>query len=42
MKSKFATIDLCAIINDLNKLKSMRVVNVYDINSRTYLIKLQK
>lgn len=42
MKTKFATIDLCAVIHDLTALKSMRVVNVYNINSKTFLIKLQK
>ena len=42
MKTKFATYDLCAIIHDLNKLKGMRVANVYDINSKTYLLKLQR
>lgn len=42
MKTKFATIDLCAVIHDLKELISMRVINVYDINSKTYLIKLQK
>lgn len=42
MKSKFATIDLCAVIHDLRELISMRVVNVYDVNSKTYIIKFQK
>lgn len=42
MKTKFSTIDLCAVIHDLSSLKSMRVVNVYNINSKTFLIKLQK
>lgn len=42
MKSKFATIDLCAVIHDLLELRSMRVVNVYDVNNKTYIVKLQK
>uniref|UniRef100_A0A1I8BSF8 NFACT-R_1 domain-containing protein n=1 Tax=Meloidogyne hapla TaxID=6305 RepID=A0A1I8BSF8_MELHA len=42
MKTKFATIDLCAVLHDLNNLKGMRLSNVYDINSKTYLLKLQR
>uniref|UniRef100_A0A183CCC2 NFACT-R_1 domain-containing protein n=1 Tax=Globodera pallida TaxID=36090 RepID=A0A183CCC2_GLOPA len=42
MKTKFATFDLCAVLHDLRKFVGMRVVNVYDINSKTYLIKLQR
>ena len=42
MKTKFATFDLCAVLHDLNNLKGMRLSNVYDINSKTYLLKLQK
>ncbi|KAL3102029.1 hypothetical protein niasHS_003438 [Heterodera schachtii] len=42
MKTKFATFDLCAALHDLRAFVGMRVVNVYDINSKTYLIKLQR
>nr|CAD2206787.1 unnamed protein product [Meloidogyne enterolobii] len=42
MKTKFATFDLCAVLHDLNNLKGMRLSNVYDINSKTYLLKLQR
>ena len=42
MKNKFATIDLFAILHDLQKFIGMRVTNVYDIDSRTYLLKLQR
>ena len=42
MKNKFATIDLFAVIHDLQKFVGMRVTNVYDIDSRTYLLKLQR
>uniref|UniRef100_A0A914EJD4 Nuclear export mediator factor NEMF n=1 Tax=Acrobeloides nanus TaxID=290746 RepID=A0A914EJD4_9BILA len=42
MKSKFSTIDLFAIVHELKSLIGMRVANVYDIDSKTYLIKLQK
>ncbi|KAF7638583.1 NFACT-R_1 domain-containing protein [Meloidogyne graminicola] len=42
MKTKFATFDLCAVLHDLNNLRGMRLSNIYDINSKTYLLKLQK
>uniref|UniRef100_A0A7E4VFA8 NFACT-R_1 domain-containing protein n=1 Tax=Panagrellus redivivus TaxID=6233 RepID=A0A7E4VFA8_PANRE len=42
MKSKYATIDLFAVLHDLQPFVGMRVTNVYDIDSRTYLLKLQR
>ncbi|CAD5234023.1 unnamed protein product [Bursaphelenchus xylophilus] len=42
MKSKFSTLDIYAVIFDLKQLIGMRIVNVYDIDSRTYLMKLHK
>ncbi|XP_032232497.2 ribosome quality control complex subunit NEMF [Nematostella vectensis] len=43
MKGRFTTIDLCASITELKeRLLGMRVVNVYDIDNKTYLIKLQR
>lgn len=43
MKSRFTTFDIKAIISELRlRLTSLRVVNVYDIDSKTYLIKLAK
>uniref|UniRef100_A0A1I8A147 NFACT-R_1 domain-containing protein n=1 Tax=Steinernema glaseri TaxID=37863 RepID=A0A1I8A147_9BILA len=42
MKNRFSTLDVAASVNDLQSALGMRVVNVYDIDSKTYLIKLQK
>ncbi|XP_028677833.2 ribosome quality control complex subunit NEMF-like isoform X1 [Erpetoichthys calabaricus] len=43
MKSRFSTIDIRAAIAELrNSLLGMRVNNVYDIDNKTYLIRLQK
>ncbi|TKR80542.1 hypothetical protein L596_014600 [Steinernema carpocapsae] len=42
MKNRFTTLDVAASVNDLQSALGMRVVNVYDLDSRTYLIKLQK
>uniref|UniRef100_A0A0N5B4N9 NFACT-R_1 domain-containing protein n=1 Tax=Strongyloides papillosus TaxID=174720 RepID=A0A0N5B4N9_STREA len=42
VKNRFSSLDILAIIHDLKTLKGMRVVNVYDIDSKTYLIKLHK
>ncbi|XP_037084883.1 nuclear export mediator factor Nemf-like [Pollicipes pollicipes] len=43
MKSKFTTIDLIAMVAELNeRLVGMRVVQVYDADHKTYLIKLQR
>ncbi|XP_064403966.1 ribosome quality control complex subunit NEMF-like isoform X2 [Halichondria panicea] len=43
MKEKFTTIDLFAVLRELReRLLGMRVANVYDIDQKTYLIKLAK
>ncbi|KFD47182.1 hypothetical protein M514_11951 [Trichuris suis] len=42
MKSRFTNIDVFAIVNDLQSLVGMRVNNVYDIDHKTYLIRLVK
>ncbi|KAI5101931.1 hypothetical protein C0J45_7283 [Silurus meridionalis] len=43
MKSRFNTVDIRAVISELNhKYVGMRVYNVYDIDSKTYLIRLQR
>uniref|UniRef100_A0A8C0R5M8 Ribosome quality control complex subunit NEMF n=1 Tax=Canis lupus dingo TaxID=286419 RepID=A0A8C0R5M8_CANLU len=43
MKTRFSTIDLRAILAELNaSLIGMRVNNVYDVDNKTYLIRLQK
>ncbi|XP_030834468.1 nuclear export mediator factor Nemf isoform X1 [Strongylocentrotus purpuratus] len=41
MKSRFTTIDLRAILYEIgSKLLGLRVLNVYDVNNKTYLIRL--
>ncbi|KAJ7365341.1 hypothetical protein OS493_005446 [Desmophyllum pertusum] len=43
MKTRFTTVDLCAVITELREsLLGMRVANVYDIDNKTYLIRLGK
>ncbi|XP_007537808.1 ribosome quality control complex subunit NEMF isoform X1 [Erinaceus europaeus] len=43
MKTRFSTVDLCAVLAELNSsLLGMRVNNVYDVDNKTYLIRLQK
>ncbi|KAF5892257.1 nuclear export mediator factor NEMF, partial [Clarias magur] len=43
MKGRFNTVDIRAVIAELNaNYLGMRVYNVYDIDSKTYLIRLQK
>ncbi|KAM4690583.1 ribosome quality control complex subunit NEMF-like [Rhinophrynus dorsalis] len=43
MKSRFSSIDLRAVIAELREsLLGMRVNNVYDVDNKTYLIRLQK
>ncbi|KAG1651557.1 Nuclear export mediator factor NEMF [Nymphon striatum] len=43
MKSRFNTIDILASISELQKrLQGMRVQQVYDVDNKTYLIKLSK
>ncbi|XP_042310967.1 nuclear export mediator factor NEMF [Sceloporus undulatus] len=43
MKSRFNTVDIRAVIAELRQsLLGMRVSNVYDVDNKTYLIRLQK
>lgn len=43
MKTTFTTVDLLAIVSELKKsILGLRVAQVYDIDAKTYLIKLQK
>lgn len=43
MKTRFTTVDIRAVIAEINaNYTGMRVYNVYDIDSKTYLIRLQK
>ncbi|XP_039525366.1 nuclear export mediator factor Nemf-like isoform X2 [Pimephales promelas] len=43
MKSRFNTVDIRAVISEINaKCVGMRVNNIYDIDTKTYLIRLQK
>ncbi|XP_048456043.1 ribosome quality control complex subunit NEMF-like [Rhincodon typus] len=42
MKSRFNTIDIRAIVSELQSFVGMRVNNVYDVDNKTYLIRLQK
>lgn len=42
MKSRFSTIDIVAILSELQKYVGMRVNQVYDIDNKTYLIRLNR
>jgi predicted ribosome quality control (RQC) complex YloA/Tae2 family protein len=43
MKNRFTTTDIQAMIRELEpKLVGMRAANIYDIDKKTYLIKLAK
>lgn len=42
MKSRFSTIDIIAILNELQKYIGMRVNQIYDIDNKTYLIRLNR
>ncbi|XP_048732715.1 ribosome quality control complex subunit NEMF-like [Ostrea edulis] len=42
MKSRFSTVDIAVVIKELKRFYGMRVVNVYDVDAKTYLIKLGK
>lgn len=42
MKSRFSTIDIIAMVNELQKYIGMRVNQVYDIDNKTYLIRLNR
>lgn len=42
MKTRFSTIDLVALIPELNeRCKNLRLVTVYSINNKTYLLRLK-
>ncbi|VDM64082.1 unnamed protein product [Angiostrongylus costaricensis] len=40
MKSRFTIIDVSAAVNDVKSLEGARIINVYDINHKTYIMKL--
>ncbi|XP_051833881.1 ribosome quality control complex subunit NEMF [Antechinus flavipes] len=43
MKTRFSSVDICAILSEFNaSLLGMRVYNIYDVDNKTYLIRLQK
>ncbi|XP_071079995.1 ribosome quality control complex subunit NEMF-like [Haliotis cracherodii] len=42
MKSRFSTVDISAVVKELHRFLGMRVVNIYDIDNKTYLIRLAK
>ncbi|PIC41363.1 hypothetical protein B9Z55_008810 [Caenorhabditis nigoni] len=42
MKNRFTLVDVIAATTELKKLQGMRVNNVYDIDNKTYLIKLTR
>ncbi|ERL92434.1 hypothetical protein D910_09748 [Dendroctonus ponderosae] len=41
MKTRFNTFDIICVVTELQKLIGMRVNNIYDIDNKTYLIRLQ-
>ncbi|KAK6759290.1 hypothetical protein RB195_021096 [Necator americanus] len=40
MKTRFSTIDVTAAVNDLKFMEGFRIVNVYDVDHKTYIIKM--
>ncbi|KAJ1369176.1 hypothetical protein KIN20_030581 [Parelaphostrongylus tenuis] len=40
MKSRFTTIDVTAAVNDLSKFEGARIINIYDVNHKTYIMKV--
>lgn len=42
MKARFSTLDIISILEELQQYVGMRVNQVYDIDNKTYLIKLQQ
>jgi len=42
MKTRLSLVDVVAIVRELQALIGYRVNNVYDLNSRTYLLKLHR
>ena len=40
VKSRMTSVDICAMVHGISKdLKGQKLINIYDINSRTYLFK---
>eukprot|EP01116_Phalansterium_solitarium_P001810 TRINITY_DN1161_c5_g1_i2.p1 TRINITY_DN1161_c5_g1~~TRINITY_DN1161_c5_g1_i2.p1 ORF type:complete len:624 (+),score=168.52 TRINITY_DN1161_c5_g1_i2:66-1937(+) len=42
MKTRFSSLDCAATVSGLQELVGMRLANVYDINPKTYILKLAK
>ncbi|KAG8184693.1 hypothetical protein JTE90_013086 [Oedothorax gibbosus] len=42
MKTRFSTIDIVAVLSELQKYIGMRVNQVYDVDNKTYLIRLNR
>ncbi|KJH41347.1 hypothetical protein DICVIV_12677 [Dictyocaulus viviparus] len=42
MKYRFTALDVSAAVNDLKILEGARIINVYDINHKTYIMKLSR
>ena len=42
MKTRFSTLDIVCMLEELQQFVGMRVNQVYDIDNKTYLIKLQQ
>ncbi|KAK7505562.1 hypothetical protein BaRGS_00003307 [Batillaria attramentaria] len=42
MKGRFSTLDIGVVVKELKRFLGMRVVNVYDIDNKTYLIRIAK
>ncbi|XP_050305733.1 ribosome quality control complex subunit NEMF homolog [Anthonomus grandis grandis] len=42
MKTRYNTFDIVCVVTELQKLVGMRVNNIYDIDNKTYLIRLQR
>ncbi|CAH1731775.1 ribosome quality control complex subunit NEMF homolog [Aphis gossypii] len=41
MKTRFSTLDIMCVVNEIQKYKGMRLQRVYDIDHKTYLFKFQ-
>ena len=41
-KVRFTSLDVAAMVNDLQFLVGLRVTNIYDLNPHTYLLKMAK
>lgn len=42
MKSRFTSADVVAAVGELQRLIGMRVIQVYDVDTKTYLFKLNR